>query len=393
MAKQDLTPRILTPRISCEFDGGNIEWLDGGDGGEGGAPGEVRLAIRKDGRADFYQWFYFRATGAAGQDRVLRIVNAGGASYKDGWDGYRAVASYDRRTWFRVPTEFDGECLTIRHRPESDSVYYAYFAPYSMERHADLIARAQGSPLVRARVLGATLDGQDLDLLEIGRDEKAERVCWVIARQHPGETMAEWWMEGFLARLLDEADPIARALLAKACFHVVPNMNPDGSRRGHLRTNAAGANLNREWRDASLERSPEVFLVREAMRETGVDFCLDVHGDEALPYNFIAGSDGIPAWDGRLEALLRGYKSALQRANPDFQTRHGYPAAPPGKANMTMCTNYVAETFGCLAMTLEMPFKDTADTPDEAAGWSPERCRKLGAASLDALHAVIDELR
>ena len=24
-------------------------------------------------------------------------------------------------------------------------------------------------------------------------------------------------------------------------------MNPDGSRRGHLRTNAAGANLNREW--------------------------------------------------------------------------------------------------------------------------------------------------
>ena len=60
---------------------------------------------------------------------------------------------------------------------------------------------------------------------------------------------------------------------------------------------------------------------------------------------------------------------------------------------MTMCTNHVAESFGCLAMTLEMPFKDTADRPNAAEGWSPERCRKLGAANLDALYAVFGELR
>src|SRR3712207_9122153 len=76
---------------------------------------------------------------------------------------------------------------------------------------------------------------------------------WLSARQHPGETMAEWWMEGALERLLDEADPVARRLLGKATFHVVPNMNPDGSRRGHLRTNAVGTNLNREWHDPSRE--------------------------------------------------------------------------------------------------------------------------------------------
>lgn len=38
----------------------------------------------------------------------------------------------------------------------------------------------------------------------------------------------------------------------------VPNMNPDGTWRGHLRTNAVGANLNREWEKPTLERSPEV---------------------------------------------------------------------------------------------------------------------------------------
>ena len=70
--------------------------------------------------------------------------------------------------------------------------------------------------------------------------------------------MAEWWIEGFLRRLTDRDDAIARRLLREAEFFVVPNMNPDGSWRGHLRTNASGANLNRCWANASMQASPEV---------------------------------------------------------------------------------------------------------------------------------------
>jgi murein tripeptide amidase MpaA len=173
----------------------------------------------------------------------------------------------------------------------------------------------------------------------------------------------------------------------------VPNMNPDGSRRGHLRTNAAGANLNREWAEPTLEKSPEVFHVRARMLETGCDFALDVHGDEALPYNFLAGMMGIPSLTDRQTALYAAFSDALLRASPDFQTAKGYPAASPGKGNLTMCSNWVAEQFGCVAATLEMPFKDTIDTPDERHGWSPARCRRFGAAALDALHAVLGELR
>jgi len=36
-------------------------------------------------------------------------------------------------------------------------------------------------------------------------------------------------------------------------------MNPDGSVRGYLRTNANGVNLNREWDKTNPEQSPEVF--------------------------------------------------------------------------------------------------------------------------------------
>jgi murein tripeptide amidase MpaA len=70
--------------------------------------------------------------------------------------------------------------------------------------------------------------------------------------------MAEWAAEGLLRRLIDEHDATSRALLRQAVFYVVPNMCPDGSARGHLRTNAAGANLNREWAQPAADRSPEV---------------------------------------------------------------------------------------------------------------------------------------
>jgi murein tripeptide amidase MpaA len=373
-------------RISSNFDSGNIESI------ECTQPADIRLAIRKDNDSDFYQWFHFRLVGARGQDCALRIMNAGGAAYPKGWEGYRACASYDRRDWFRVPTTYDAPVLTISHRPDYDSVYYAYFAPYSMERHAELVAKTLADPRVRLEVPGATLDGQDMDLLHVGEAGGGKRQCWVIARQHPGETMAEWWMEGFIERLLDRADPVSQELLRRAVFHIVPNMNPDGSRRGHLRTNAAGANLNREWLEPSMERSPEVSVIRKAMARTGVDFCLDVHGDETVPYNFIVKTVGIPSLKPKQKALQLAFMESLSRASPDFQTAHGYPDNAPGKANLTMCGNYVAETFGCLSMTLEMPFKDNDAAPDARAGWSPARSRAFGKSHIDAIRGVLDDL-
>src|SRR3546814_8098339 len=106
--------------------------------------------------------------------------------------------------------------------------------------------------------------------------------------------MAEWWMEGALEKLTDPADPHARSLRQKCRFHIVPNMNPDGSRRGHLRTNYAGVNLNREWNDPTPERRPEVLCVRNALHESAVDWAKDVHAAEAIPAGFLTGFEGIP---------------------------------------------------------------------------------------------------
>lgn len=370
--------------IDSAFDAGNIkvERITG--------PHEIVLSINKDAHSDFFQWFHFRLSGAKGQRCTIRIIGLNHSAYPDGWPGYRACVSEDRQTWTRAETSFDAKqangTLIITVKPAVDQLWLAYFAPYSMDRHHDLIARMAARPGVTADVLGRSIDGRPIDRLVVGDGLKT---IWLYARQHPGESMAEWWMEGALERLTDHADPVARKLRQLATFHIVPNMNPDGSLRGHLRTNAAGVNLNREWHAPTAEKSPEVGHVLAAMDKTGCHLAMDVHGDEAIPQVFIAGFEGIPSITDRQLKSLQDYKARLARISPDFQTARGYPVARPGTANLAMSTNQLAERFGCLAMTLEMPFKDNDDLPCATHGWSPERSKQLGR---DCLAAILETL-
>jgi murein tripeptide amidase MpaA len=372
----------MTISINAAFDGGNIRVVAvDGD--------RVDLEIVQDHLSDFYQWFYFRVAGARGRRLTFRILNAGGSAYPFGWPGYQVRRATDRLAWRQTPTRYDAGVLEWEWQADSELCWFAYFAPYTMEQHEALVARIASRPGVTHRELGLTLDGQAIDYLRVGTGPKP---VWFYARQHPGESMCEWFMEGLLERLTDEADPHTRELLAKATFHCVPNMNPDGTRRGHLRTNAAGVNLNREWHAPSAERSPEVLCVRDEMDRTGVAFAMDVHGDEAIPANFIAGSEGIPSWSDDHGAHFYEFGRRLSAHTPDFQTERGYEKASAGNANLSMSTNQLAERYRAVSMTLEMPFKDHDLNPDPEFGWSPERSKRLAHACLEVLHGMIDDL-
>ncbi|WP_034160864.1 M14 family metallopeptidase [Sphingomonas sp. ERG5] len=376
------TPTPASIAINAAFDGGNIRVIAiEGD--------RIDLEIVKDHQSDFYQWFYFRVAGAKGRTLSFRILNTGDSAYPGGWPDYKVRVSTDRETWRQSPTRYAGSVLEFDWAGETDLVWFAYFAPYTMERHDALIARMALKPGMTHRQLGTTIDGRAIDCLTIGRGPKQ---AWLYARQHPGESMAEWWMEGALERLTDTTDPVTADLLSRATFHIVPNMNPDGTFRGHLRTNAVGVNLNREWHEPSVERSPEVLCVRDAMDATGVDFAMDVHGDEAIPANFIAGFEGIPSWTDALGEKFYDFGRRLAAHTADFQTELGYGKSGPGSANLSMSTNQVAERFGALGMTLEMPFKDHDANADAEFGWSAARSKKLAHSCLEVLAAMIDTL-
>lgn len=225
-----------------------------------------------------------------------------------------------------------------------------------------------------------------------------------------------------------ELDEATKKVLEQYRFYIVPCMCPDGAVRGHLRTNSAGANLNREWctkegyEAPTLERSPEVHAVLSKMDETGcgkicvstpvfdtvldhclsilclsiTDFFLDVHGDEELPYVFFSGAEMTPVWGDRIKHLHGYFIASFQRANSDVQKEIGYPPCEcleDALKYMNVATNQVSCRFNCLGLTMEMPYKDCETNPDPDKGFGPNNAKKLGADLVEALNEVHSYLR
>jgi murein tripeptide amidase MpaA len=401
--------------ISDAFDGGNVKLVDQRPNPNDSNTIDVILNIKPDvhtqlEKISHMQYFSFRATigGLERPQNVNYILeNAHAASYPEAWSGTTVCYSHDVEdadSWKRKKdTFYMAGKLTWEHLHTSNgSVYFSYFPPYSYARHLKLISKCATNANVET--LGQSLEGREIECITAG---SGDRICWVIHRQHPGETMAEYYAEGLLTRLLGldtkgQVDDQVKKLLQLYTFYIVPCMCPDGSVRGHLRTNGVGANLNREWATKgdyeapTLERSPEVYAVLNKMDETGVDAFLDIHGDEELPYNFISGATLIPKWGPRLESLHGAFTASYSRANSDMQQKIGYPPAECAEdvlKYMNVATNQVSNRFDCFGITLEMPFKDCMSNPDPSHGWSPARSQKLGASVLEPLEYIHPFLR
>ncbi|CAB9528576.1 Cytosolic carboxypeptidase 1 [Seminavis robusta] len=412
----------VTISISDTFDGGNIKFVEQRVNPDDASVIDVIAHIKPDVYTELeemahMQYFAFRVTlgGLLSLEQEEQkvnyiLANAQDVSYPEAWSGTTVFYGSDLDDvdgWKRnLTTHYgDGKLSWQQTHTRNGSLYFSYFPPFSYARHLKLIS--QCTPHAQVGTLGQSLEGREMEFITIG---SGSLTCWIIHRQHPGETMAEHYAEGLLHRLLGiptngdtTGDKVVQEALQKFTFYIVPCMCPDGSVKGHLRTNACGANLNREWATVkpgytapSLERSPEVYHVLHKMDETGVDVCIDVHGDEELPFNFISGAELIPAWGPRLQALHGAFVAAYGRSNNSMQAAIGYP--PPESAEMVLrymnvATNQISQRFNCLAVTLEMPFKDCLTTSDPDVGWNPAQSRKLGATVLEALVQVHPLLR
>ncbi|MGB3429661.1 MAG: hypothetical protein WBA53_15980, partial [Burkholderiaceae bacterium] len=119
------------------------------------------------------------------------------------------------------------------------------------------------------------------------------------------------------------------------------------------------------------------------MHATGCAAFFDIHGDESLPYVFVAGCEMLPDFGERERAEQDLFSADFRAASPDFQSQHGYSASKYKEDVLKLASKYAGHTFGCLSLTLEMPFKDNANAPDVRVGWSAARSQRLGAAMLD----------
>jgi murein tripeptide amidase MpaA len=372
--------------VDSGFEAGNIELVDISSNGN------IQVNIRKDNNAEFMQWFYFSIAGIEHKQCNVTFLNASQCSYPKGWEEYNVCASYDNENWFRLPSNYDGNVLETSFQVAHEQLYLAYFPPYNMNQQEVLINKVLQSEKGALLAVEKSPQGNNIPVLKIGQNGAENKRIWIIARQHPGESQGSYFVEEVLKFLTTKSRSLAQQLLSKAVFYIVPNINPDGSIKGNLRTNALGQNLNREWDKDSSTCAPEVHYVREQIHNTGVDLFLDIHGDEVLPYLFAAGSEGINNSTSKMLTLNTTFTDKLVNLSADFQVEYGYPKNKPGTANLGLATNYIASTFQCHALTIEMPFKDNKNNPDNKNGWSISRCKQFAQEMLLTIDSIVDEL-
>lgn len=358
-------------RISEQFPGGNIVVVEI-------AACSAELRIRADTGASWMQWFYFSVEAVPGDELTLVIANAGDATFATGWHDYAArVDDGTVDAWRLTHTSYSDGRLTIRHRMNTAIARFAYFAPFDPARHEMMVSNAGGA----VDQLTTSPDGHPIERIRYGNGPKQ---IWITCRQHPGETMASWWAEGALMQL-DRMLADAAPLLETATIHLVPLLNPDGAIRGNLRGNALGVDLNRQWKEPSMDRAPEVVAVLRAMEASGVDIYLDVHGDECVRRVFIDSCEDPNIASSQQLAGVRRFRDILAEHTPAFRMFAGYPSNYAGDETGTMAAHAIAARFGAIGMTLEMPFGESIDVPDDRFGWSAEASTRLGAVCIDSL--------
>ncbi len=232
--------------------------------------------------------FHFRLQAAKGARLALEFKNLANV-----WNGKpgsvakeikQVVVSQDGRNWTPVPTESpeEGRVRVTLEMPGT-SLFVARAEPYRMSDLNRFLGEIKASPLVSISLIGKTVQGRDIEIIRVGRDDAPHR-AFIRARAHPWEPVGNWVVEGLVRRLL-KGDAEAEKFMARYSVCILPMANKDGVERGGTRFNLGGKDLNRNWdkpadpqlapENAALER----WLDAEIKAGRRPSFAMDLHND------------------------------------------------------------------------------------------------------------------
>mmetsp|Transcript_54112 Transcript_54112/g.174819 ORF Transcript_54112/g.174819 Transcript_54112/m.174819 type:complete len:615 (+) Transcript_54112:121-1965(+) len=345
------------PRLAFSgcFESGNLAVAESEN------PTSYTLYVDHDVNTTGYtQWFYFGIQGATAGLRVnFRIVNLkkAGSLFEEGmlpvvW------SEASGRGWERGGTDVR-YCPTDRHRRkgdhtlsfsyafeyDNDTVFFAYHYPYTYGYLQSFLSALASHPyagdFIRRDVLCETIGGVNCDMLKIlsekassptppdsrqnsktrcGDEEEqsvSRRVAVITGRVHPGESNASWMVHGFLLFLCSPA-PEAVALREAFDWIVIPMLNPDGVIQGNYRCGLAGVDLNRIYDSPSKKLHPEIYHLKQLLRDNPVELFIDFHGHSKKEGVFFYGGR---SHDDQENADIRLLPRMCAMASEDFNWR------------------------------------------------------------------------
>ena len=244
----------------------------------------------KEGNKSQY-WFYFKVSNVKQKLCYFSIH-----THIDCNNGFKnlkvfSITSYDNKKWFRYKTtqenknakcKINNKTISVKStqilkwkiKPTKKTIWFAYYKPYPLERIYKLTKQISNKSYFKKKIIGYSEGNRPIHMLTIGN---GCRNVWLIGRQHPGESIASWIIEGFLKSTFS---PISNLKI-----HIIPTLNPDGIYLGYWYTNKKGINLNLDWKH---KKSKEVNILNKLLKKQHNDLILDIHGDEECKKHFLS---------------------------------------------------------------------------------------------------------
>ncbi len=226
------------------------------------------------------RWFYFRICGVKNRFVSVRVSTS---------DVKRAVYSYDDINYDRFTTSESPQTNVFQKTYTQDTVYVAYYIPYTFSHLQQKIGEWLFSPYVKLDTLGFTLRNlplQEITLTDSSVPDSGKLHVWIHARTHPGETPTSFHFDGVMEKLLSD-NPVIQYYREKIVFHLIPFTNPDGVFYGRSRTNYDGVDVESDWDNSPSATCKEVQILKARMSEINSENVLVVFQNlhsQASPY-------------------------------------------------------------------------------------------------------------
>lgn len=281
----------------------------------------------KSGKDDIASsWFYFSVNHVLFKNCDFFINNAP-ILHNQTWRYYEAMYSYNNKDWkYLKNTKFDSESLSFSIKPTENKIYFAYYIPFKKKDSNAIRLMLEESFLTKRNNfrlkkinIGKSVMGIPMFAYKISNKkyEKCNKNLWLLAGQHPNETIGIYTLKGFLLKLLkDNAE-----LCKQYNIYCVIQCNPDGNYYGKSRLNYKGFNLNRCWIKTKYQECPEVFNLKRAIENYGCNMLIDFHGDEQTKKHFITYND---SYNEKHNQTIEEIKAIISNRNENFQINDFY---------------------------------------------------------------------
>lgn len=235
---------------------------------------KVYLSLKKE--KDKYSYYYnFVIENEEKTEGEVRIDKISSSQY---YTKGRVITPYIKEnTWQRLNKEkfyIDGDELVIKIAPNTKQEI-SLVPRYTQDNLEKFIKKI---PKNKIKI-------KDTPINEIIIGEQSLPAVFIIARQHPGETLSSFFVEGVIEELIE-----TNKLLNKYCFIIYPIVNQKGVANGNHRY-TENIDYNRCWNKKNAPK--EIQYIKKQLEKNKPKYFVDVHNDEITKESYIRAYNKI----------------------------------------------------------------------------------------------------